>query len=373
MTGHLTEFRRRRSRVLWARTCACVMTLACGGVWAQSTAPRPRSLPPIKARLLLREGDKDSRINLKATLLGRTSNILLIQGTQAGAPSRQIDKATVLRCAFEIDYDRSELIKALQNNDWAAAVRTLTPALRPTLPYLDLAENNAFDLVMDLGMYMTSSAARELRAATDDAAQTRAQQQYAAAYEMFRYAGRADWTPLSQVAILKGCLTQLAQGKDEAAANSLIRVLPPETDEDAYGHYWLAQGELLRRDGKIREALEAVIKSVVFANKDVETFPDALLLAADCYQSLNEYHRARDVYYEVAILFTGTDWAEDALVGLQTVMDGEKTLEEEKAPLEYVFFNVMEDMNKLASALLTQKGVSRQEEDSATTDDKPDE
>lgn len=374
MTAHITGFEGRSLSLLLAHALACWMALACGGVWAQSApAPQPRSFPPITARLLLREGDKDAQINLRATLLGRTSSALLIQGTQAGAPSRNIDKTNVLRCEFEIEFDRPDLTKALQNNDWAAAVRTLAPALRPAFPYLDLAENNAFDLVMDLGMYMTSSATRELRAAEDDAARTRARQQYAAAYDVFRYAGRADWTPLSHVAILKGCLAQLAQGEDEAAANSLMRVVPPATDDDAYGHYWLAQGELLRRAGKSREALEAIVKSVVFANKDVETFPAALLLAADCYQALNEHHRARDVYYEVAVLFTGTDWAADALLALQALMDSKTTLAEDKTPLEYVFFNVNEDMNKLASALLAQKGVPRQETSNATTDKKRDE
>jgi len=344
-----------------AGLCAVVVVLLaafrCAPLGAQTAAPRPQSLPPVKARLLLREGGADTMVNREVTLLGRTPDALLAQAVSGGSAPALIARERVLRCAFEPEYDRSGLIKALQGNDWAAAVRTLAPALRPALPYLDLPENDAFDLVMDLGTYMTSSAASELRAAADDGARTRALKQFEAAVEIFRTAARADWAPFAPVAILKGCLAQLAMGRDGAAANSLERVAPPETDEATYGHYWLVKGELLRRAGKPREALEAVVKSIVFADKDAETFPSSLLLSADCYTALGEHHRARDVYYEVAVLFTGTDWERDALAGLKTVMDGKRTLEEEKKPLEYVFFNVSDDMNELAEALLKEKGL----------------
>ena len=344
---------------LRAGLCAVLLSVAFHGapLRAQTAAPRPQSLPPVKARLLLREGGADAMVNREVTLLGRTSDAILAQTTSGGSAPGLIARERVLRCAFTPDYDRSALIKAIQGNDWAAAVRILAPALRPTLPYLDLPENDAFDLVMDLGMYMTSSAASELRAAADDDARTRALKQFEAAVEIFRYAARADWAPFAPVAILKGCLAQLAMGRDDAAANSLERVAPPDADEATYGHYWLVKGELLRRAGKPREALEAVVKSIVFADKDAETFPSSLLLSADCYTALGEHHRARDVYYEVAILFTGTDWERDALTGLKTIMDGKQTLEEEKLPLEYVFFNVSDDLNELAGALLEQKGL----------------
>ncbi len=84
-------------------------------------------------------------------------------------------------------------------------------------------------------------------------------------------------------------------------------------------------------------------------------FPAALLLSADCYAALGEYHRARDVYYEVAMLFPNTDWGEDALEGLRRVMEGKKTAEKEQTALEDVFFNVTEDMNALAEELLKKK------------------
>lgn len=318
---------------------------------------RPQTLPPIKAKLLITDGKaEETRLNREVNLLGRTPNAVLAQGTSAGSPpAALIEKSQILRCTFAPVFDRAEMVKALNANDWAAAVRILLPALRPILPYLDLPNNDAFDLVMDLGSYMTTSANAELRAATDDTARERAMSQYDLAYDIYRNAWRADWTPQAQIAILKGCLVKLAQNKNRDAANSLARIVAPSTDEPTYGHYWLVRGELLRRGGKTREAIEAVVKSIVFANKDVETFPASLLLSADCYTELGELHRARDVYYEIATLFPDTDWAEDALKGLRQVMANDTTRNAEESALEDVFFNVTEDTNELADELLKQK------------------
>ncbi|MBM4162869.1 MAG: hypothetical protein FJ222_00250 [Lentisphaerae bacterium] len=336
------------------RTLAALAIAVCGVLHAQTpvAAPRPVTLPPIKARLLIREGDKDATINREVVLLGHTAQTLLAQAARGDSASFQVDKARVLRCEFALDYDHAALSAAVRDYDWAAAVRTLAPSLRVALPYLDLADNNGLDLAMDLGTYMILSADRERRAASDAATRERAMKQYEAAYDVFRDAGRADWSPLAPVAILKGCRALLSQGKDEAAATNLKRVENPDPGDPAYGHYWLVQAELFRRAGKTREAIDAIVNSIVFADKDAETFPSALLLSADCYTALGEHHRARDVYYEVAVLFTGTDWAADARIGLQAIMDGKKTLEPEKTPIENVFFNMTEDMNKLADELL---------------------
>jgi len=356
MTATVTGLRGAAGCAPRAGALALFALAICGPLRAQTAAPaatpRPQSLPPVQARLLIRDAAKDTLSNREVTLLGRTPDALLAQSVQGGGEPFRVEMARVTRCDFVLDYDRTALANALRDNDWAAAVRTLSPVLRPTFPYLDIIENNAFDLALDLGMYMVSSADREMRAATDDAGRERALKQYEAAYEVFRYIGRADWNPLSQVAILKGCRALIAQGKNEAAAGNLKRVEPPEPGDATYGHYWLVQAELLQRAGKTLEALEAAVQSVVFADKDVETFPTALLLSADCHAALGEHHRARDIYYEVAVLFTGTDWAADARAGLQAILDGNKTLEAEKAPLENVFFNVTEDMNKLAEELL---------------------
>ena len=314
------------------------------------------NLAPVKASLLVQPADKTvDPIPYEVTFLGRQENMILMQGTQPGAIAIQIDKAQIIRCEFELEYDRLAAATACQNCDWASAVRIMTPTIRPAVPYLDIPDNNGFDVSMDLAMYMVNSAAREMRAASDSNTVTRANRQYEAAYSIFMNAGRAEWTPYGRIAILKGCRALIKQGKIEQAIADYETVDEPDAEDVSYGNYWLVRGEIHYSKGKLREALEAACKSVVLANKDVETFPDALMLSAVCYQKLGRYHRARDIYYEVAVIFTGTDWSADALVELTKIMESKKTMEKEKAPLENVFFNVTEDINKLAEELLKKK------------------
>jgi tetratricopeptide (TPR) repeat protein len=357
------------------RTTCLVISLLAGSLQAQliggkkPVPPAPIAAPktdfskqrfgnlaPVKASLLVRTAQKDvAPIHYEVTFLGRQENMILMQGTQPGAIAVQIDKAQIVRCEFEMEYDQLAVAMALQKSDWASAVRVMTPFVRPAVPYLDIPDNNGFDLAMDLAMYMVNSAAREMRAGADSNTVSRAYRQYEAAYSIFKNAGRAEWTPYGRVAVLKGCRALLKQGKLEQAIADYETVDEPDAEDVSYGNYWLVRAEILYSQGKIREALEAACKSVVLANKDVETFPDALMLTAFCYQKRGRFHRARDIFYEVAVIFTGTDWATDALAELTKIMAAKQTLEKEKAPLENVFFNVTEDMNKLADELIKRK------------------
>lgn len=338
-----------------------------------STFPKHRfgNLAPVKASILVRPVNKDMEpIHNEVTFLGRQENMILMQGTQPGSIAIQLDKAQIIRCEFDFDYDRLAVATAVQNNDWASAVRVMTPAIRPAVPYLDVSDNNGFDLSMDLAMYMVNSAARELRNATDSNTVTRAHRQYEAAYSIFKNAGRADWTPEGRVAVLKGCRALIKQGKIEQAIADYETVDEPDAEDVSYGNYWLVRGEIHYSKGKIREALEAACKSVVLANKDVETFPDSLMLSAFCYQKLGRFHRARDIFYEVAVIFTGTDWGSDAFVELQKIMEAKTTVEKEKSPIENVFFNVTEDMNKLAEELIKARAKKEEPPKSPATETK---
>lgn len=346
------------------RLAAAGWCLVSGTLSAQvsvsAALSRAHSRTPVNARLLLRVDDKGSMSVSEVTLLGRDGDVLLAQPTQAGAGLSRIDKARVARCEFTFDYDRSVVATALQANDWVLAVRVLSPVARLAFPYLDLADNNGLELAMELGTYMVYSADREMRVSTTNVAvRERAFKQYEAASDVFRQAARADWSPLGQVASLMECRALIAHGKESKAADRFEEIAAPVQGDAAYGHYWLVRAELFHRAGKPGEALDAVVKSAVFADKDVETFPAALLLSAACYVELGNYYRARDLYYEVAVLFVGTDWATDALTGLAAVMASKKTLDEEKAPLENVFFKVSDDMNTLSEELLKARGSSK--------------
>ena len=327
---------------------------------------RTNSKTPVKTRLMIRKSETETSSS-RMTLMGRDGDILLVQDTRAGSGLTRLNKAQIVQCEFDIEYDRSAVATALRKHDWAAAVRILSPVVRLVLPYLDITDNDGLEPAMDLGTYMMASADREMRTSSGkESGRELAFKQYNAAYKLFTLAAKANWTPIGEVAHLKGCRALIAQGKESQATEILEEITSPYPDDAAYGHYWLVQAELFNSAGKTREALDAVVKSVVFANKDVETFPAALLLSADCYVKLDQHHRARDLYYEVAILFVGTDWAADALIGLAAVMESKKTVEEEKSPIENVFFNIADDMNKLSEELLKERVTS---EPGADTED----
>jgi hypothetical protein len=66
---------------------------------------------------------------------------------------------------------------------------------------------------------------------------------------------------------------------------------------------------------------------------------------------MQEWYRARDVYYEIAKIFPFTDWSETAVRRLRFIMNGGLTREKEKVEVETVFFGLNEDMNKNVQTL----------------------
>ena len=324
--------------------------------------------PPLKVRIWR---DKE---NLEVTLVGHTENDVIVSGGVPNAPGGKIENAKILRAQFEFEYDRYEVAKAVRLNDWPAAVRILLPVIKPMLPYLAIPENNAAELSLEVGTYMMRAAGRTARTAGDDLAKRDlAMKQYDAAYEIFKECARAQWSSVGQVGVLKGCRCLLAMNKTKTAQHFVNQMAEPMPGDAAFGHYWLIRGELEVRANRHREAMDAVLKSVCFENKDVETFPDALLLSARCYEELLEPYRARDVYYEVARLFPRTDWSAVAIDRLKVIMDKGLTKEKEKSAIENVFFKTADDMNKLVDQLLKDAEKPAEEEEAdVTTSSLPD-
>lgn len=315
---------------------------------AHAAAEPILATPPLKARIW-----RDKEL-LEVTLVGHTESGIVVSDNVPNAPGGRIDCAKITRAQFEIEYDRYELAKGVRLNDWPGAVRILLPVVKPLLPYLAMPENNAADLSLDLGTYMMRAASRTARTAGSDAARSDlAQKQYAAAYDIFKDCARVQWSSVGQVGVLKGCRCLLAMNKPITARNYVNQMAEPVPGDAAFGHYWLIRGELEYRagTGHYREAMDAALKSVCFENKDVETFPDALLLSARCYEELLDPYRARDVYYEVAKLFPRTDWSAAAIERLKFIMDQGLTKEKEKSAIENAFFKTADDMNKLVVQL----------------------
>lgn len=321
---------------------------------------------PVKARIwCIPEKCEDpataKRQFADVTLVGRTStHLVLAPDANAVLPTR-IPLSTVVAADFEFDYDKFEVTRAMAKNDWAKAIRILSAAYSPTYIYLDIPDNNAIEGAMDLGTTMMKSAKRTLRNAKTNAEHDTACQQFEAAYKVFTACSKATWSDLGNIGMLKGCRCQLAIDSDRAsqAERRISAMDEPTPGDDAYGHYWLLKAEIamLRKD--VTNAVDAAVKSLCFENKDIETFPDALMISAECYEKLDNPYRARDVYFEVAKLFPDTDWAADALVRLEAILKSGKTAKKETATVESTFFGLEEDMNALAEALIKERRNAR--------------
>jgi hypothetical protein len=342
------------------RALVALGLLVCAGVSAvqgadgDTPAARPASsssapvvsTAPIKVRIWR---GKESH---EATLTGYTEDEVVVTGGVPNAPGGRILISQITRAQFELEYDTYEVGKAVRLNDWPGAVRILLPVIKPYLSYLMIPENNVAELAMNVGTYMLRSATRTARTAGDDPAKRElAQKQYEAAHDIFKSCARIQWSSAGQVAVLKGCRCLLAMNKTKTAQHHVSQMAEPMPGDAAFGYYWLIRGEFEFRANRYRECMDGVLKSVCFENKDAETFPDALLLSARCYEELLEPYRARDVYYEVAKLFPRTDWSAVAVERLKVIMEKGQTREKEKSTIEDVFFKTSDDMNKLVQQL----------------------
>lgn len=330
---------------------------------AAARADKVVNTQPVKARIWYIPADAPDPATAKrkfwdATIIGRTSRQILLapDPNNKSLPAR-VDCETIVGVDFELKYERFQVIRAMAKKDWTTAIRILSAAHAPFYPYLDLPENNAAEGVMELGTTMLKFAKRTLRNAKDDAGREVAARQFEAAYKVFQQCSKARWSSLGMLASIKGCHCLVAMGPEQvkAAARRVEEMEEPVPGDDTYGHYWLLRAEIAQSQGSVTNAMDAAVKSLAFENKDVETFPDALLISADCYEKLGEPHRARDVFFEVAKLFPRTDWGDDALARLETLMDSGKTRKAETASTESSFFGLEEDMNKLADDLIKER------------------
>ncbi len=230
---------------------------------------------------------------------------------------------------------------------WLNAARRLHAAVAPALPFLDLKQNNAFEPAVQAAWYYVRAAQQANR--LGGTGQVEAAKWLGEAQRIFAAAGAAaNWHPYGESAAIRAwmCLAELGR-LDEAEAG-LARQREPEIGDASWGVYWLARAQILYAREQPRPALDAAIRSYLHETKDVETFPDALMLAAQCYEDLNEVHRARDVYYEVARLFPGTDWGAEARIRLKTMMDTGMTAATEDPNITGIFFGTEENMNEKA-------------------------
>lgn len=285
-------------------------------------------------------------------LVGREKDTLFFRprGGPVGA-STTLKLGAIASGDFELRYDADDLSKALLDENWPQAAAILLPVVTPLLPYLDINENNGVEATLEAGRALMRSA-RNLMKAGGATNLERGTNVYLRAHQIFKAVSRATWSGEAASARLRAVQCLCALNALRTAAQEFEDVPEPEVGDAAFGLYWLTRAQLRYAQGRTREAMNAAVRSLAFDNKNVETFPDALFLSARCYEDLQEWYRARDVYYEIAKLFPHTQFGDSAREKLKLIMDKGLTTAKESSPIEVVFFGLDEDVNAKAVALL---------------------
>jgi len=266
--------------------------------------------------------------------------------------SLSIDLATITSLDFDFQIESEAYSRALATRNWLVVATTLWPVITPLMPYLDIKNNNAADLAYTMAGAMIKVADGDHRAKADD----KAHRLYLEANKVLELLAKAEWFEDAQEAHLKAVLCLVAVTNYPQAETQLKAAATPEIGDATWGLYWYTQAVLKFARGDTRGAMNAVTQSLVFENKDIDVFPDALMLSAQLYEELMEPYRARDVYYEIIKIFPDTEWATSAREHLKYIMDKGLTKGQEKTQVEMVFFGLQEDVNAKVTALLKGDG-----------------
>jgi tetratricopeptide (TPR) repeat protein len=274
--------------------------------------------------------------------------------------------SVVERADFAFTLDLPAVHEAMRRRQWLPAAQRLMAAVQPALPYLDLPDNNVFDPALLAGRCLLRAAGAQAAAgeAGDAGAAETARQLYGRAHEVLRQVSAAGWNTEAEPAGILGILGLVEASRLDDAANALQRAREPDIGDRAYGMYWYATARLRHAQGQPAEALEAALRSMLYETKDIESFPGAMLQAAIGYEDINEFHRARDLYFETARLFRGTPWGIAAHRRLEGLMKQGRADADEPADIAGVFFGSVEDMNAVITAFLEASAAE-------TTDDPP--
>lgn len=338
---------------------------------AAPAAPSTNAAPSVVASIRIDEKGSQAK---DVEFVGREGDKLFYR--QPGGPreaSTTLNLATLVEVDFDMHLDEEALGKAQIARNWSSVAALLYPTIVPLLPYIDLKDNNAVDSALDLGTAMMKAAAAAQAKGLETNKVTRL---YTEARRVLGAVTGATWFQGAEIARLRAIQCLIAMGELKQATRELREARSPDVGDNAYGLYWYVEANLRLAKGNTRSAMDAIIKSLVFENKDIETFPDALMFSGRCYEDLLEFHRARDIYYEVARLFPQTEWETVARQKLQSIMDRGLTKVKEVSPVERVFFAIDEDMDSKALALLKgeeEKAVAAPTEESIedAKDDEP--
>jgi tetratricopeptide (TPR) repeat protein len=348
------------------------LAAAAGLAGAQAPAPAPATnAAPNPNAGLLRAQLVTAQREMDVFLLERKGESLFYRppNVPAGVMA-QLRFADVQEANFVIDYDEVAVFNAVREKKWTTAAQLILTPVTPALPFLDLPGNSACAAVMEAARYLVQGG-RAFQKAGGEANLKYASQRFGQARELFDRVAAVTWYPDGAEAKLRSvqCLQDLGQA-DEAAA-ALDRMLVPEPSSPEFGLYWLTKANLSYAAKDLPTAVDAAARSLAFQNKDMETFVEASMLSARCYEDLLEMHRARDVYYEMARLFGGTEAGDRARARLEHIMRNGLTKEKEAANVAKVFFGSEEDMDALAEQFLSGKAGAQPEASDSKGETKP--
>jgi tetratricopeptide (TPR) repeat protein len=320
----------------------------------EATVKKPAQKPsydetaPVKCTLII------GQLPAEAELIGRTKEIDRLVA-KINFKQVLVDPETLTSVDFSTDYVDDTVEVLLREEKFQEAADMLVNTYALTVPYLDLVENNAVEPLMNAGSYYLLAAEKESLKTGVITVTPAAEDNYKRAYKVYRAVVKADWFSGSKIAEVKGLFCLLRMGMVEAVEKALEDVDEPDHGDAAFGVYWMVRAYLFYQKQELRDAIEAAARSLVFETKDLDSFPEALFLSAQCYEDMFEYHRARDTYYEVAKLFQRTDLGEISFRRLQVIMDQGHTRKEEEKSIEKVFFDSAEDMNVTVDEFIAAK------------------
>jgi tetratricopeptide (TPR) repeat protein len=311
---------------------------------AAQAAPPPANLP---AQLRLKDSTKD------VVLVGRRGTKVLYCFSDMSRNVLAIDAKEIQRLRVRFEYDTAALGKAVAAQDWVAASNLLTRVIWPALPFLDLKGNNATPLALRTGVYLMRAAMVKTAGGFTHESRRAADIDYRTAYTILSTVGKADWYDRANEGALRALICLVLLNRIDTAKAELERIAEPDASDDTYGLYWLAQAHLSSAEQQSLAAMDHVSLAVDFETHDIDTFPDALLLSAKCYEAIEDWYRARDVYYEMGMLFSKTYWGDIATRRLKYIMEQGLTDTPEEARIRNVFFGIEEDMNAKAKEFLS--------------------
>jgi hypothetical protein len=300
----------------------------------------------------------DARIEVgkqrhRVVLLGRREGMVLFRYADSdSAAVAALDPGDIRKVRIRIEYDRDAYSKARRAKDWALAGAILAKALAPALQFVDIRENNVVSPAIRAATCFMRAAAVQTKGSWLPAERKAGEREYRLANALLQAAMKAEWSSRSDTASLMSAICLVAMSKLDQAQAVMETQSVPDSSDDEYGLYRLAQAHILVANEKYNEALAEAVDGLAFETKDIDTFPDSLLLSAHCYEKIGDWYRARDVYYEVARLFGGTHWDVAARNRLQVIMAEGHTAEDETVAAENVFFGIEEDINAKVNALL---------------------